>query len=182
MKHLSIIALALLLIAPMALAEVTGAGPGGFRVSHSMETPASTREVYRAIVNRISSWWDGDHSWSGDAANLYFNARLGGCFCERLPNGGRVEHLRIIYLAPESEIRMQGALGPLQQMGLNGSMIWQMKASDKGSTITFQYTVSGFPPEGGFEGLAPAVDGVIGSQLQGLIGFLEPVQVQPEDG
>ncbi len=182
MKHLLIIASALLLIQPMAFAEVTSVGAGGFVVTHSMETPAGTGEVYAAIVEKISKWWDGDHSWSGDATNLYFDARLGGCFCERLPNGGGVEHLRIIYLAPESEIRMQGALGPLQQMGLHGSMIWQMTASDQGSKIIFQYTVSGFLQDGGFEGLAPAVDGVIGSQLQGLIAFLEPKQDQPEDG
>ena len=77
---------------------------------------------------------------------------------------------------------MMELMGPLQQMGLHGSMIWQMSASDKGSKIIFQYTVSGFLAEGDFEGLAPAVDGVIGSQLQGLIAFLEPEQDQPEDG
>ena len=68
---------------------------------------------------------------------------------------------------------MLGALGPLQQMGVYGAMTWHMTATEKGTTITFEYTVSGLPPEGGFEGLAPAVDGVIGSQLQGLIRFLE---------
>ncbi len=173
-KLLSLIAPALLLVQSVAFAEVTTVGQGGFAVAHSMETQASTAEVYRAIVDNISKWWDGDHSWSGDAANLYFDARLGGCFCERLPDGGGVEHLRIIYLAPEQEIRLLGALGPLQQMGVHGAMTWQMSASDTGTTVTFQYTVSGLPPTGGFEGLAPVVDGVIGSQLQGLISFLKP--------
>ncbi len=54
----------------------------------------------------------------------------------------------------------------LQQMGVRGFMTWQMTVSDMGTAVTFQYTVSGHPPEGGFESLVSAVDGVIGSQLQ----------------
>jgi len=51
-------------------------------------------------------------------------------------------------------------------MGVRGFMTWQMTVSDMGTAVTFQYTVSGHPPEGGFESLVSAVDGVIGSQLQ----------------
>jgi hypothetical protein len=88
-----------------------------------------------------------------------------------LPDGGGVEHLRIIYLAPGKQIRFDGALGPLQGMAVNGRMLWQIEEAESGSTITFTYHVTGIM-EGGFEGLAPAVDGVIGEQLTRLGEFL----------
>jgi len=153
-------------------AEVCSVGDGGFSVKHSLESAADADAAYRAIVEDIAKWWDGDHSWSGDAANLYMDTRLGGCFCEKLPAGGGVEHLRIIYLAPAREIRMQGALGPLQPMGLQGTMTWKITPSDTGSVLDWQYTVHGHL-EGGFEGIAPAVDGVIGGQLARLGAWLE---------
>jgi uncharacterized protein YndB with AHSA1/START domain len=162
--------LALGTLSTVCRAEVTSVGTSGFSVSHSIETFAGPDTVYRAIVEDIAKWWEGDHSWSGDAANLYFDARLGGCFCEKLPGGG-VEHLRIIYLAPAREIRMQGALGPLQPMGLQGTMTWKIEPSDAGSVLDWKYTVHGHL-EGGFAGIAPAVDGVIGAQLAGLGEFL----------
>ena len=92
--------------------------------------------------------------------------------CERLPQGGFVEHLRIIYLAPGSQIRFDGALGPLQSMPVDGRMLWTIAPSDTGSRITFIYHVFGHP-EGGLAGIAPAVDGVIGEQLQRLGERLE---------
>jgi hypothetical protein len=70
-------------------------------------------------------------------------------------------------LAPGSEIRFDGALGPLQQMPVQGRMIWTIEASEGGSRITFDYQVFGHPA-GGLTGIAPAVDSVIGEQLQRL--------------
>ena len=46
-------------------------------------------------------------------------------------------------------------------------MIWRVEAAEGGSRITFTYLVFGHP-EGGLQGIAPAVDGVIGEQLQRL--------------
>ena len=91
----------------------------------------------------------------------------GGCFCERLPEGGNVEHLRIIYFAPGKEVRFDGALGPLQTMAVQGRMIWKIEALEKGSKVIFTYHVFGHP-KGGLTGIAPAVDGVIGEQLTRL--------------
>jgi hypothetical protein len=152
------------------MAEVTAMTAGGFTVKHSLSVAANNDAVYAAI-QKIGQWWNPDHSWTGEAANLYFDARLDGCFCERLPDGGGVEHLRIIYLAPGKQIRFDGALGPLQGMAINGRMLWNIEGTDSGSTITFTYNVMGFM-EGGFDGLAPAVDGVIGEQLTRLGEFL----------
>ena len=47
------------------------------------------------------------------AANLSLDAAPGGCFCERLPNGGGVEHMRVTYVEPGKRIVLTGSLGPL---------------------------------------------------------------------
>jgi len=153
-----------------ALASVNVVTPGGFTVEHSAPVAADNDAVYEAM-QKIGQWWNPDHSWSGQPSNLYMDARLGGCFCERLPDGGGVEHLRIIYLAPGKQIRFDGALGPLQGMAVNGRMLWKIAEAGSGSKITFTYHVTGFM-EGGFEGLAPVVDAVIGEQLLRLGEFL----------
>ena len=92
--------------------------------------------------------------------------------CEKLPNGGEVEHLRIIHFNPGVELRFNGALGPLQSMAVNGRMIWSIAAAEGGHRVTFTYHVFGHP-EGGLDGIAPAVDRVIGEQLAGLAARLE---------
>ena len=128
--------------------------------------------LYRTMTDGIDRWWNGDHSWSGNAANLHMVVERGGCFCERLPDGGVVEHLRLIYVAPGSELRFDGALGPLQTMAVQGRMIWKIEPAEHGSKITFTYHVHGHPA-GGLANIAPAVDGVIGEQLTRLGQRLE---------
>lgn len=157
----------LLLVAPALHAEITHSGDHGFTTAHSLTVPAEPFVVYRTMTSHVDQWWSADHTWSGDAANLYMEVEQGGCFCERLPDGGRVEHLRLIYFAPGSELRFDGALGPLQTMAANGRMTWAIEAAGEGSKVTFTYKVFGHP-EGGLSGIAPAVDGVIGEQLARL--------------
>ena len=96
--------------APLA-AEVVHGGEHDFTVKHEETTEAEPAVVYRTMTAHIDQWWNPEHSWSGKAANLHMEADRGGCFCERLP-------------------------------------------------------------EGGLAGMAPAVDGVIGEQLQRLAGRL----------
>jgi uncharacterized protein YndB with AHSA1/START domain len=161
------VALALLTIGQPAVAEVLSSGVAGFSISNTAEIAASPEVVYRTMTSHIDQWWNGSHSWSGDASNLYLEPELGSCFCERLPAGGQVEHLRIIYLSPGKEVRFDGALGPLQQMAVDGRMIWKIEPAESGSKVSFTYHVHGYA-EGGFEQLAPAVDAVIGEQLSHL--------------
>jgi hypothetical protein len=157
------IAFLLLLSAPIS-AELVQSAEYGFTVSHSIMTRAEPFVAYRTMTSQIDQWWSADHSHSGEADNLYVKLERGGCFCEKLPNGGRVEHLRLIYFSPGSELRFDGALGPLQTMAVQGRMIWKIETADEGSKVTFIYKVFGHP-EGGLTGIAPAVDGVIGEQL-----------------
>jgi uncharacterized protein YndB with AHSA1/START domain len=151
----------------LAAGEIAAADDHHFTVSHSVTTPAEPYVVYRTMTAHIDQWWSGDHSWSGDAANLYMAVEQGGCFCEKLPDGGRVEHLRLIYFSPGTELRFDGALGPLQTMAVQGRMTWRIEPAEAGSTVRFTYRVFGHA-EGGLSGMAPSVDRVIGEQLSSL--------------
>lgn len=163
MNKIMIITLLMLVSIP-ATAELTASSDHGFTVTHSMATSHEPFVVYRTMTSHIDQWWSADHSWSGDASNLYMKIERGGCFCEKLPGGGRVEHLRLIYFSPGAELRFDGALGPLQTMAVQGRMIWKIEAAEDGSNVSFTYKVFGHP-EGGLAGIAPAVDQVIGEQL-----------------
>lgn len=171
MKFLPVLGLVVTGWLTAAHAEVTTVDEYGFSSTHRAGTSASPEQVYTTLLE-IAGWWDPAHSWGGDAAQLYLDTRPGGCFCETLPDGGWVEHLRIIYLAPQRQIHFSGALGPLQTMGVNGVMVWKISATEAGSTLEWRYTVHGHI-EGGFAGIAPAVDGVVGEQLARLLARIQ---------
>lgn len=172
MKRLWPLWLIAALLANPAAAELSGVGSGGFTTSHAATIPASPERAWQALTTEIGQWWESAHTWGGDAAALFVDARPGGCFCERLADGGWVEHLRVIYLAPGHELRLRGALGPLMQMGLEGVMTWTVEPlEDGGSRLQWTYTVSGWSPKG-LEALAPAVDGVVGAQFANLVARL----------
>lgn len=153
-----------------ANAGVVQVSPGGFLVRHEAAIGVSPAKVYDALVH-VGSWWNADHTFSGDAKNLSIDPRAGGCFCEKVGDGG-VEHLRVTHVAPGRLLRMSGALGPLQASGVAGSMTWKLAPSATGTKIELAYSVGGFI-EDGFDKWAPAVDGVLGEQLQRLKLFAE---------
>ena len=163
----------LLVFSQAAHGELTAVGEGGFAVRHSVTVQAAHARVFQTMVGDISAWWLKDHTWSGNAANLSIEQRAGGCFCEQLPEGGSVEHMRVIFIRPGSLVRLQGGLGPLQDMGLNGALSWKVSAVEGGgSRIEWSYNVHGFV-EGGFKESATAVERVLGQQLASLAAELE---------
>jgi hypothetical protein len=160
MRHLVLIALA---AASPAMAEVKSAAPAGFAVESRVVVAATPAEAYAQIV-RIDQWWDAAHSYSGKAANLTLDARAGGCFCERLADGGSVEHMRVVSARPGAELRLQGGLGPLQAEAVTGSLSWSLKPAGRGTEIVQRYVVGGYV-EGGADRVAPVVDQVLAGQL-----------------
>jgi uncharacterized protein YndB with AHSA1/START domain len=145
--------------------------PNGFLVRHELTINAPAAKVYESLLGKIGSWWSDEHTYSGDSRNLSIGSRPGGCFCERLPNGG-VEHMRVVYLLRNRMVRMAGGLGPLQASGVSGSMTWRLTPIDVGTRLELTYSVGGFMP-GGFESVAPAVDRVLGEQAERLKRFVE---------
>ena len=155
-----------------ASAAVSSLTPQGFVVRHEATIAAPPAKVYDAIVN-VASWWSPAHTYSNSAANLSIDARAGGCFCEKLPEGASIEHLRVLYAAPGKMLRLSGALGPLAVHGLAGSLTFRLApAGSDGTTLVLTYSIGGFM-EGGFERMAPAVDAMIGEQFGRLKNSVE---------
>jgi uncharacterized protein YndB with AHSA1/START domain len=164
------IALAAVLAALPAGAEVVSVQSSGFLVRHEILIDAVPARVYSGLV-AVADWWDPAHTWSGEARNLSMDARPGGCFCEELPGGG-VQHLEVVYAAPGKMLRLYGGLGPLQDAGLAGSMTWRLAAADRGTKLTLTYSVGGFY-EGGFAAIAPAVNMMLEGQIARLKSYVE---------
>jgi hypothetical protein len=103
---------------------------------------------------------------------LSLELRAGGCFCERLKDGGSVQHLQVVYAAPGQGLRLRGALGPLQMEGVDGTLAWTLKPAEGGTSVTQSYVVGGYI-RSGMEQWAPRVDRVLDEQLQRLKNFIE---------
>lgn len=159
-------------IAPMSWAEVLDADAHGFTIRVSTPVDAERLAVYEAAVNDVGSWWHSDHTISGFAENLYIDARVPGCFCEKLGYGAGIVHMAVTYLSPGIILRLTGGLGPLGLMGVDGNMTWEFDDAEQGTVVTFKYAVGGYYPEG-LDSIAPAVDGVLEEAMMRLRAFAE---------
>ena len=155
-----------------AVAEVTGAAANGFTIRHVVPIAADRAAVYAAAVGDIGKWWSGDHTVSGDAANLTMTTTVPGCFCETLGEQGGLVHLIVSFVNPGTMIRLTGGLGPLGLMGVSGNMTWEFDAAESGTVVTLQYAVGGYM-EGGLDTAAGAVDAVLGDAMQRLKSYVE---------
>jgi hypothetical protein len=186
-RYLAIAGLpATVLCAAPATAKVIDQSDIGFSVAHMAHVAATPADVW-AMLRSPQKWWSKEHSWSGDAANLWLDSQAGGCFCEKLPDSGAglgsVQHARIVFAKPGQMLRLSGAFGPLQNEALAGTLTIQIKETPTGSAIRFDYVVGGYMR---FKvgDIAPAVDAVIGEQLVGLTtalgGALPPTRDEKE--
>ena len=162
-----------LAVAGPAAAEVKSVAPNGFEVASVVTIAAPADRVYWAL-GEVGRWWDPSHTFSHDAANLSLELRAGGCFCERLKDGGSVQHMQVVYAAPGQGLRLRGALGPLQTEGVDGTLSWTLKPGEGGTSVTLSYVVGGYI-RSGMEQWAPRVDRVLDEQLQRLKGFVEGI-------
>src|ERR1700704_6205463 len=117
MRHPLLLCCFLILGSSAAFADVVDSAPNGFTVKVAADAAAPAARVYQALTQQIASWWDKAHTWSGNAAYLSIDARPGGCFCEKLPNGG-VQHMTVLYADPGKLLRLSGGLGPLQDLAV----------------------------------------------------------------
>ena len=165
----TIIATLTLLATTPASAEVIHAEPHGFAVRQTVQLVVPAPEAMAAFT-RISGWWSKDHTYSGDVTNLSLDARPGGCFCERFPKGGGIEHLRVTAVTPGESIILTGALGPLLAEAVTGVMSVRAEKVAGGSRLTIDYRVAGFANASG-EKFAPMVDAMLGEQAKRFRAF-----------
>ena len=180
-----LIVASLALAAPAARAEVVARTETGFVIRLASEVTAAPAEAWKTILTP-AQWWQSQHTFSGDSANLTLDPQVGGCFCEVLPRPegapatqkpGGVQHMRVVYIEPPRAMRLVGALGPLQSEALAATMTITVKPTEKGSRVLFEYVVGGFMRYKVDE-IAPAVDRMLTAQLNSLAGKLGPV-VEP---
>lgn len=161
MKYLAAIAL---LVASPAAAEVVSASANGFEVRETVNLVVAPRAALAAFGD-LPGWWDPAHTYSGKSENLSLDLTPGGCFCERFPDGGGIEHMRVTYVDPSKHLIMTGALGPLLYEATTGVMDIAVKSTAGGSQLVLDYRVAGFA-KGGADKLAAGVDQVLGEQMK----------------
>lgn len=165
--------LALVMVSPTCIpAEVVSAAADGFSVRDSLEISASPQQVYDAVVNATKSWWSSAHTFSGSSKNLSMDAVAGGCFCERWNGKAEVRHMTVVYADPGKTLRLSGGLGPLQSMGVAGSLTFEFVREESKTRLVMTYNVGGYSPDG-LNKLAPIVDSVLLEQITRLKRFVE---------
>jgi len=154
-----------------ARAEVVDSSPAGFEVLHAVQVAAPPDKVYAAILTP-ARWWNGEHSWSGQAKNLTLDLDR-GCLCEALPDGGQARHMTVVFADGKSQLRMSGALGPLQHTGASGHLNFAVKPDNGGTALAVSYHVGGYAKGGLAETWAAPVDAVLGEQVARLKRYVE---------
>jgi hypothetical protein len=164
-RRLVAAAVAAALCCAPALADVKAKAPDGISIQIKAEVALDRDDAWGRLLD-ISSWWSGEHTYSGSARSLSVDAVAGGCWCE-LWNGGEVEHGRVLMVMPKQSIRFDTALGPLQQMGVAGVMTITLAdgASAKRTAVTLDYQVSGSSLSG-LDKIADVVNQVLSEQVK----------------
>jgi len=166
MRHLisRTVAAAIAGVASPVAAEVTASSDAGFASHNEVLVAAEPQVAWEALV-RPGSWWNGEHTYSGDSDNMRIEATPGGCFCEVIPaSSGEIEHMRVLYVVPGSTLRMSGGLGPLQSEAVTGVLTITLKPEGEMTRISWDYVVGGYMRTPMAQ-IAPIVDEVVGEQL-----------------
>lgn len=183
-------ALPLAVMASPASAEVAASSEAGFVIRLTEEVTATPQESWKMLLTP-GEWWSGEHTYSGDAKNLYLDAQATGCFCEKLPRpkgapedqrNGSIEHMHIVYADPNHVLRLTGGLGPLQSEAAHGTLTMTFKAVPGGTRILWEYVVGGYMRYK-TDKIGPVVDKVMGEQIRRLgakLGSKTPPPVKPE--
>jgi uncharacterized membrane protein len=161
---------AALMLAGAAQAEVVEQTDGGFRTRNVVEISAPADRVYAAL-GEVGRWWNGAHSYSGNAANLTMPLTAGGCFCETVGKGG-VRHGVVVQALPGQLVRIEGALGPLQDEGASGALSFAIRPKGAGVEVVQTYNVGGLRPATA-KGFAAPVDQVVREQLVRFEKYVE---------
>lgn len=164
-RHGVVFFLAILFMPGMLQAKVMASDENHFIVKHEVSVPLDTMASYQ-LLGKPSQWWNSGHTWSGNAKNMHLQLKAGGCFCETW-NGNSVMHAQVVFAQPGSTLRLQGGLGPLQDMAVSGVLTYQLKKEQNGTQVEMIYRVSGNASHK-LLSLAGIVDKVLGEQLEGF--------------
>ncbi|MEQ1753096.1 MAG: SRPBCC domain-containing protein [Micropepsaceae bacterium] len=157
------------LAASTAQAKVAAQNASGFSVALEADVTATPQQAWDSFVS-IGNWWDMDHSYSHDGKNMKMDPKPGGAWIETLPNGGFVTHLTVSQAAPGARLVLNGGLGPLAYMGVNGALTVGFAKTATGTHIKLGYAVGGFDADE-FKTMSKAVDGVWTVQFARYVSY-----------
>ncbi|HEY2069339.1 MAG TPA: SRPBCC domain-containing protein [Rhizomicrobium sp.] len=152
-------------------AEVLETTANGFAVRETVHVAATPDQVYDALLHP-AKWWNGQHTFSGNAANLTLDVKAGGCLCESLPHGGSALHLTVVDVEPGSILRFRGPMGPFQGEGVESALTFTLKAEAGGTLLTLDNKMGG-TMQGGFAKCSAASDGMLGGLVARLKTYAE---------
>ena len=156
----------LLLTPTTAWADVTESSKTGFRLASAVDVELDSIEAYEVFVEDFSKWYDVGHSYTGKAENLTLDFEK-SCMFEKLPDGGFVRHMEIVFHQPGKMLRLTGGLGPLQEMGVAGALTFafEQESGARKTKVRMTYVVSGADFLA-LEQLAAPVNAVLADQLR----------------
>jgi uncharacterized protein YndB with AHSA1/START domain len=171
------LAMSIALLLPLtAAAEVKQSAADGAIIVHRFQVSASPDAAWSALTHP-ERWWPADHTWSGSATNMRLRAEAGACFCENWDQNS-AEHGRVIMALPGKLLRINGSLGPLQEMAVTGVLSIQLAAKDGGTEATVTYRLSGDASHK-LDAFIPVVDKVVGQQFGSFASFASSPAAKP---
>ena len=159
-------------------AAVIDQQPNGFAIEETAHIAAAPDAVYAALIHP-EKWWNSQHTFSQNAANLSLDAKAGGCLCETLPGGGSVQHLTVVYADPvHTTLRLRGPMGPFQGLGVDGALTFSLKAEKDGTALVLDNNVGGYI-KGGFGKWPAAADAMMSDLVAHLKTYAETGKAMP---
>ncbi|HEV7229618.1 hypothetical protein [Brevundimonas sp.] len=157
-----------------AAAEIVSRSENGFTLKFVSSTDIDPADIPTALED-VALWWDGDHSYTGDAANLSLDLSPGGCWCEKMPDGTAFDHGRTVSVAAD-RIKFSAPFGPLRGKATTADLIVTWPGANRGWDVTWTMVVEG----PGVGAMADAVHGVMEAGFQRWVRFLEYGEPHPE--
>jgi len=170
-RHLTALAvLVTLFAAGPAASEIKESAPDALLLEYVYHVHAPPERVYAAITE-IGHWWNGEHTYSGDAANLSLKAEAGACFCETWKDGS-VRHGQVVMAMHDKVLRIETALGPLQARAVNGILTFALKPNGELTDLAISYRING-SASSHLEKTATGVNSNLDDQFQRLVRYIE---------
>jgi hypothetical protein len=160
------LALALASAASTADAEVVARSENGFTLRFSSTAAIDPANIPRSMTE-LPLWWDGAHSYTGEAANLSLDLTPGGCWCEKMPDGTDFDHGRTVSVAADRML-FAAPFGPLRGKTTRSDLEMTWAEVNGGRELVWVMTVEG----AGVGAMADAVDFVMGAGFQRWIKHL----------
>jgi DNA-binding transcriptional ArsR family regulator len=136
-----------------AIAEETGGGkimkPSAqssvFQIEQQTIINAPIEQVYKALTEKVESWWEFRLVPEGESSTLSLDPVPGGQFLEKWAENAGAVWGTVYYVNAPEEIRIQGHLG--MQGAVTSAYTYRLSEEDGVTTLQLSHTASGLIEE-----------------------------------